>query len=1630
MKRQLIGELSISEVVYASIISEYAPDAGVTINDEVYLPGIGGSGVGTSIVYYNRSTGELTYGDAPTGTSDVSVTNQGDNRVVTSTAVTDELNAEENMTFNGSTLTLLNAAGLDQYGRTIRLGGNLGSWTARTDATNKSGAIVAPHYLNAEQDLWLIGFTTLAANNTIAIGGSSTLNNAATLISFYLANDNITTQGTNIANISTSGLSIDTIFERTSGVGVTVEGALLKDNSIFLTNAGGLDQYGERILLGSNTASGYTTRPDGATKAGIIAIPHYTNSEEPLLNISGLSAATTNTVWIGGGNGSYNAATTIDFRAAANSTTVIGTQVGKFDINGFHVNTIGELTAETGVTINDEVYLPGIGGSGVGTSIVFYNRSTGELTYGDAPTGTSDVSVTNQGDNRVVTATGVTDVLNAEANMTFDGNLNLLGGAELDQYGSRIVVGGNINTWTARTDATTKSGAIVGPHYTNSEEPFQAINIFSGSVNNTLYIGGGSSLYNTATKLYFYSASDKTTVSGTVIASIDINGFHTDTISEYNSGVGVTINDEVYLPTIGGTGTGTSMIYYNRSTGELTYGDAPAGTTVSFGTVGQIPYTNSGGDDFDYSANFTYDGNLHLLNAGGLDQYGPIIILGADNGTWTARTDSTWKSGGIVTPHYDNDEEAMQLILGSSSSSANSIIIGGSNAAYNAATEIQFYTAANTTTLTGTLTAEITPTNLNLYNGAELDQIGHSITVGASIAGGYTVRTNETAKRGKIVVPHYLNAEEDLLVILGITSIDSSAIAIGGGSATQNAALRTSFYSAANDVTLNGTEIARIDINGFHVNTISELTTDAGVTIEGTRLEDNGIYLYEGASQMLGISILAGDPAFQAGIGYGLRFSVDNGQQYTFGPTTDANSTVTLRAPAASYTSVIRMLAATGGGVLFRVDEDGSNYMPALNGTGTGTSMVYYNRTTGELTYADSPAGGVTLGTDTQIPYMNGSTDFQYSSNLVFNGTTLDVGTALKVNTITEHTTDSGVTIEGVAIENGWITLAVDDGIYFGSTDTRIIEGGFNAIQIIQGGYINAVFPGTGVTLGPSMHLYGWASKTNDLGDASLYLRNAYLDRVYIDQAAVYIDVTGSGATLDMTFTSTLSGTVNLNDLIGGGGGGVTSVAQGAGMSFTTITDSGNVAMGTPSTLTLATTNSAAGTTHTHALSIANVSSGAAGLAPAHGGVGSSYYLNAGGTWTIPPAGTVTSIAAGSGMNFTTITSSGSVTMGTPSSLTLATTNSASGTTHTHALSIANFTSTTAGLVPLSGGGTTNYLRADGTWADPGAGGGGDVSWGTETGLQPIVYGAKNGDIDSESNFSYNPDTNTLLLNGNASILGSGINFSGLAIDNAETYVVAIDPTTGLLSRRSVTSISTSPYNFVNGITESGGNVNLGNTNLSDSVSFGGVSGTYSFYFNSMSEFSASVFDQIRLTALGGLDYVRIDLTGGTDGTNPSIDLYLNVDDTPNPDEKKGVHIGTDTGILIFDAVDNCGMRYGGDFSTAGGVVGNRWIPDKEYVDGVSDRRLKDGIVVYTEPVIEKIQRLLTYIYHLKKDPTKTLRYGLMADEVEKEFPYAVQEMDEGFQSVRYKDLVPILMEAIKELKGEFDDFKSSIKKA
>jgi hypothetical protein len=85
------------------------------------------------------------------------------------------------------------------------------------------------------------------------------------------------------------------------------------------------------------------------------------------------------------------------------------------------------------------------------------------------------------------------------------------------------------------------------------------------------------------------------------------------------------------------------------------------------------------------------------------------ILAGADSGA-TTLTNATQKVMRFGVPHYTNAEEPVCGLFVSNLSTTNEILIGGGTGQLNAATLLQFYTAANNTTLTGTERMRITST--------------------------------------------------------------------------------------------------------------------------------------------------------------------------------------------------------------------------------------------------------------------------------------------------------------------------------------------------------------------------------------------------------------------------------------------------------------------------------------------------------------------------------------------------------------------------------------------------------------------------------------------------------------------------------------------------------------------------------------------------------------------------------------------------------------------------------------------------------------------------------------------------------------------------------------------------------
>jgi hypothetical protein len=102
-----------------------------------------------------------------------------------------------------------------------------------------------------------------------------------------------------------------------------------------------------------------------------------------------------------------------------------------------------------------------------------------------------------------------------------------------------------------------------------------------------------------------------------------------------------------------------------------------------------------------------------------------------------------------------------------------------------------------------------------------------------------------------------------------------------------------------------------------------------------------------------------------------------------------------------------------------------------------------------------------------------------------------------------------------------------------------------------------------------------------------------------------------------------------------------------------------------------------------------------------------------------------------------------------------------------------------------------------------------------------------------------------------------------------------------------------------------------------------------------------------------------------------------------------------------------------------------------------SDERLKN-INSEIENAVEKLLTLRTVKFSWKSDESNKENLGLIAQDVEKEFP---QVIDKGelaipeeeqtdkteYLSIRYTELIPVLVKAIQELKSENDNLKSRL---
>jgi hypothetical protein len=101
--------------------------------------------------------------------------------------------------------------------------------------------------------------------------------------------------------------------------------------------------------------------------------------------------------------------------------------------------------------------------------------------------------------------------------------------------------------------------------------------------------------------------------------------------------------------------------------------------------------------------------------------------------------------------------------------------------------------------------------------------------------------------------------------------------------------------------------------------------------------------------------------------------------------------------------------------------------------------------------------------------------------------------------------------------------------------------------------------------------------------------------------------------------------------------------------------------------------------------------------------------------------------------------------------------------------------------------------------------------------------------------------------------------------------------------------------------------------------------------------------------------------------------------------------------------------------SLIGGFAANELWSAKGVLSG-SDVRLKTNINDVSDELIECLSHLQPKTYLYKDDSKRKIHYGLIAQEVEAVMPDIVETGPNGMKSIRYQDLIPLLVKKIQTL--------------
>lgn len=123
---------------------------------------------------------------------------------------------------------------------------------------------------------------------------------------------------------------------------------------------------------------------------------------------------------------------------------------------------------------------------------------------------------------------------------------------------------------------------------------------------------------------------------------------------------------------------------------------------------------------------------------------------------------------------------------------------------------------------------------------------------------------------------------------------------------------------------------------------------------------------------------------------------------------------------------------------------------------------------------------------------------------------------------------------------------------------------------------------------------------------------------------------------------------------------------------------------------------------------------------------------------------------------------------------------------------------------------------------------------------------------------------------------------------------------------------------------------------------------------------------------------------------------------------------GDASGSATFTNLGNATLTL--DISSITGNLGVTGTVTAADFNTTSDIALKDNIQVIESP-LSKLAQLTGYTFNWKNNDKAAV--GIMAQEVEKVLPQIVATSEDGYKKVSYDSLIPLLIEAVKELSAK-----------